>query len=49
MNMHPENPSGDDKLDALLEDTKNYLSVYNNRKPHPLVIDLAYDGQEIEV
>lgn len=47
--FHNEPTYTDDKLDALLEDTRNYLNIYNNRKPHPLVIDLAYDGQEIEI
>lgn len=47
--FHNEPTYTDDKLDALLEDTKNYLSIYNNRSPHPLKIDMAYDGQEIEI
>lgn len=47
--FHNEPTYTDEKLDALLEDTKNYLNIYNDRKPHPLTIDLAYDGQEIEI
>ncbi len=47
--FHNEPTYSDEKLGTLLEDTKNYLNIYNNRQPHPLKIDLAYDGQEIEI
>ncbi|MEN6616173.1 MAG: MBL fold metallo-hydrolase [Syntrophorhabdus sp.] len=47
--FHNEPSYNDDRLDALLEDTRNYLTIYNNRKPHPMKIDLVYDGQEIEI
>lgn len=47
--FHNEPTYTDDKLDALLEDTKKYLDTHNNGKPYPLKIDLAYDGQEIEI
>ncbi len=47
--FHNEPTYTDEKLEALLEDTRNYLNIYNDRKPHPLIIDLAYDGQEIEI
>lgn len=47
--FHNEPTYTDDKLDALLEETKDYLNLYNNCKPHPLKIDMAYDGQEIEI
>ena len=47
--FHNEPTYTDERLEALLEDTRNYLKIYNDHKPHPLKIDLAYDGYEIEV
>jgi len=47
--FHNEPTYTDERLDVLLEDTRNYLKIYNDHKPHPLKIDLAYDGYEIEV
>lgn len=47
--FHNEPTYDDDRLDVLLEDTKNYLKIYNDHKFHPLKIDLAYDGMELKV
>lgn len=47
--FHNEPAYSDERLLALLNDTKNYLKVYNNHRLHPMKIDLAYDGFEIEV
>ncbi len=38
-----------ERLTVLLQDTREYLKIYNDRQPHPLKIDLAYDGMELEV
>lgn len=47
--FHNEPAYSDERLDALLDDTKNYLRVYNENKPHPMKVDLAYDGYEIKL
>jgi phosphoribosyl 1,2-cyclic phosphodiesterase len=47
--FHNEPTYDDDRLEVLLEDTREYLKIYNDRQPHPLKIDLAYDGMELEV
>ncbi|OPY02036.1 MAG: ribonuclease Z [Syntrophorhabdus sp. PtaB.Bin184] len=47
--FHNEPTYSDERLDVLLEDTRNYLKIYNDHQPHPMKIDLAYDGYEIEV
>ena len=47
--FHNEPTYDDDRLDELLGDTREYLKVYNDRQPHPLKIDLAYDGLELSV
>lgn len=47
--FHNEPTYDDERLTALLQDTREYLKVYNNHQPHPLKIDLAYDGMELEV
>ena len=47
--FHNEPTYDDDRLEVLLEDTRNYLKIYNDHQYHPLKIDLAYDGLEIEV
>jgi phosphoribosyl 1,2-cyclic phosphodiesterase len=47
--FHNEPTYDDDRLEVLLEDTRNYLKIYNDHQYHPLKIDLAYDGMELEV
>jgi len=47
--FHNEPTYDDDRLDVLLQDTREYLKIYNDRQPHPLKIDLSYDGMELEV
>ena len=47
--FHNEPAYSDERLDVLLEDTRNYLRIYNDHKPHPMKVDLAYDGFELEV
>ncbi len=37
----------DETLDKFLDDTRRYLKIY--AEDSPLVIDLAYDGLEIEI
>jgi phosphoribosyl 1,2-cyclic phosphodiesterase len=47
--FHNEPTYDDDRLEVLLEDTRNYLKIYNDHQYHPLKIDLAYDGLVLEV
>ena len=47
--FHNEPTYDDERLEVLLEDTRNYLKIYNDHQYHPLKIDLAYDGMELEV
>lgn len=47
--FHNEPTYDDDRLDRLLQDTREYLMIYNDRRPHPLKIDLAYDGMELSI
>ena len=45
--FHSEHAHDDPTLDQFLETTQGYLKIYAG--DHPLRIDLAYDGLEIEV
>jgi len=47
--FHNDPTYDDERLEVLLEDTRNYLKIYNDHQYHPLKIDLAYDGLELEV
>jgi len=45
--FHTEPTCDDETLHQFLEDTRRYLQIYAGS--HPLTIDLAYDGLEIEI
>ena len=47
--FHTEPTYDDARLEVLLEDTRNYLKIYNDHQYHPLKIDLAYDGLVLDV
>jgi phosphoribosyl 1,2-cyclic phosphodiesterase len=47
--FHSDPTYDDDRLDVLLEDTRNYLKTYNDGMTHPLKIDLAYDGMRMTI
>ncbi len=47
--FHNEPTYSDERLGNLLEETRDYLKVYNGHKPHPMKVDLAYDGFEIKL
>jgi len=45
--FHNEHTCEDEQLEQFLEDTRQYLKIYDESSP--LKIDLAYDGMDIEV
>ena len=45
--FHNEHTCEDDQLEQFLEDTRQYLKIYDESSP--LKIDLAYDGMDIEI
>jgi ribonuclease BN (tRNA processing enzyme) len=46
--FHNEPTFDDEKLDQFLENTRRYLAIHAEES-HPLQIDLAYDGLQIEL
>jgi phosphoribosyl 1,2-cyclic phosphodiesterase len=46
--FHNEPTFDDEKLDQFLENTRRYLAIHAEES-HPLKIDLAYDGLQIEL
>jgi phosphoribosyl 1,2-cyclic phosphodiesterase len=47
--FHSESTYDDDRLEMMLSDARDYLTVHNEGKSHPMKIDLAYDGMAVEI
>ena len=47
--FHSDPNHDDDRLEAMLSDAREYLRIYNDRQPHPMKIDFAYDGLVFEL